>query len=65
MTLTFGILLAVLVVFGFAWLIYFLSGKFGAPAPVQRIIGIICLVLWLLYALNRTGLLSGGGSIQL
>ncbi len=62
-TLDLGTIIAVIIVFIIAYAIYWASGHFGSPMG-QKITGVVCLLLWVLYALNRLGLLSTG-TIQL
>ncbi len=63
MTITLGTILAIIIVFALLYAVYWASGRFGSPMG-QKITGVVCLVLWVLYTLNRLGLLSTG-SIQL
>jgi hypothetical protein len=42
------------------WLVYFVVGKFMSGTPYQ-IIGIILALIFLLYALNALGILTGIG----
>lgn len=54
---------AIAVVIAFAILagIFWAVGYFGFP-QAQKIVGLICLVIWVLYALQRFGFL---GSVQM
>lgn len=63
MELTISLVLALVIVFALLYLVYFLAGKFGSPTG-QRITGIICLVIFVLYAIHRLGLLDVG-AVQL
>ncbi len=51
-------LVAVLVVFLVLFLLYYLAGKF-MPGPPRQVAGIVLGIIFLIYALNRFGLLQG------
>ena len=53
--------IAVIIAFAILAGIYFAVGYFGYP-QAQRIVGLVCLVIWVLYALQRFGFL---GAIQM
>lgn len=63
MEITLSLILALVIVFAILFGIYWATGYFGSPMG-QKIVGVICLIVFAVYALKRLGLLDVG-AIQL
>ena len=63
MAITLSTVLAILIVFAILAGVYWCAGRFGSPTG-QKITGVVCLIIFLLYVINRLGLL-GAGDIRL
>ncbi len=50
-------LLPILLAFAILFLVYWGVGKLGVTGVPQRIIGIACAIIFVIYALNKTGLM--------
>lgn len=57
--MTLSTLIAVVLVFAILLGIYLAAGRFGSPTG-QKITGVVCLILFVLYALSRLGFLDVG-----
>ena len=59
MDITLNLILSLVIVFAILYAVFWAAGKFGSPLG-QKIVGAVCLLVFVVYSLSRLGVLDSG-----